>query len=71
MHVKVNLRDGRCRSCGGALVIVAADDATMTVECANDQCADSYDVEPDAFHDGAMVYYPAVLAAQMEANDED
>jgi hypothetical protein len=31
--MRVNPKDGRCRSCGGELTIIDADDATMTVEC--------------------------------------
>ena len=54
MHV--NMKDGTCRSCGGELEIVDADDATMTVECQG-ECGDSYQVEPDAFGDGCMTYY--------------
>ena len=51
----VDLKDGCCRSCGSALQIIDADDATMTVECV--ECADSYAVETDAFGDGCMTYY--------------
>jgi transcription elongation factor Elf1 len=58
--MRVNPKDGCCRSCGGTLVIVDADDATMQVEC--DECGEFYDVETDAFHDGAMFYYPEVMA---------
>lgn len=29
----VDLKDGACRTCGSALQIVDADDATMSVEC--------------------------------------
>lgn len=29
----VELSDGKCRTCGGQLKIIAADDATMDVEC--------------------------------------
>jgi hypothetical protein len=68
--MKVQPKDGRCRTCNGPLVIVAADDATMSVECEDPSCADAYDVEPDAFGDGAVVYYPAVIAAQLEGRDE-
>ena len=53
--MRVNPQDGRCRSCGGTLEVMDVDDATMTVECS--ECGDSYDVEPDAFGDGAMDYY--------------
>ena len=59
----VNLKDGACRSCGQTLKIVAADDATLTVECV--ECGDSYDVETDAFHDGGIDYYPRFLARQL------
>jgi hypothetical protein len=57
--MRVDLKDGQCRSCGGQLTIVEADDATMTVEC---ECGDSYAVEPDAFGDGCVTYYPGFLA---------
>lgn len=53
MHV--NPRDGVCRTC--------ADDATMTVECQNPECGDSYPVEPDALGDGCMIYYLDVLTS--------
>jgi hypothetical protein len=58
--MKVDLKDGVCRSCGGELEITAVDDATMGVEC--QECGDSYDVEPDAFGDGCMTYYVEFLA---------
>jgi hypothetical protein len=58
--MRVNPRDGRCRSCrNGHLVIIDADDATMTVEC--EDCGDVYLVEPDAFRDGGMTYYAEFL----------
>lgn len=31
--MRVDLKDGSCRTCGSQLAIVDADDATMTVEC--------------------------------------
>lgn len=65
--MKVNPRDGVCRSCRGTLQITEADDATMLVEC--DDCGDSYLVEPDAFGDGAIHYWPQVMARQ-ELGDE-
>lgn len=66
--VQVNPADGRCRTCGGTLTIIDADDATMTVEC---ECGDSYPVETDAFGDECMTYYPAVMARRMEGGDDD
>ena len=51
----VDLKDGSCRSCGGQLEILDADDATMSVVCL--ECDDTYLVEPDAFGDGCMRYY--------------
>ena len=54
--MKVEPQDGKCRTCGGTLEIIDTDDATMTVECSDPACADSYLVEPDAFGDGAMHY---------------
>jgi len=65
----VDMKDGRCRTCGSQLKIVDADDATMQVECS--ECGDFYDVETDAFGDGCMTYYPAVMARKMEDGDEE
>lgn len=56
----VELTDGRCRECGGQLQIEDADDATMTVICL--ECCESYPVEPDAFNDGAIHYWPRAMA---------
>ena len=67
--MRVDLKDGRCRTCGSQLNIVDADDATMTVECI--ECGDGYQVETDAFGDGCMTYYPAVMARIMEEGDDD
>ena len=66
--MRVNTRDGTCRSCGGELTIIDADDATMTVEC---ECGDSYLVETDAFGDGCMTYYVGFLAKRQESDDEE
>ena len=66
--MRVDLKDGRCRTCGSQLEITDADDATMTVECV--ECGDSYQVEPDAFGDGCMTYYVGVMAERMEDDDE-
>jgi len=63
----VELRDGACRTCGCALQIVDADDATMSVECI--ECGDSYLVEPDAFGDGCMTYYVGFMADHTEGGD--
>jgi len=57
--MQVNPKDGVCRSCGGAIEVVDADDPTMTAEC---ECGDTYQVEPDAFGDGCMQYYVPFLA---------
>jgi hypothetical protein len=63
----VDPADGTCRSCGGPLTIVDADDATMTVECSD--CDDSYLVEPDAFGDGCMKYLVEFVAERMAADE--
>jgi len=60
--MRVNQRDGACRECGGQLTIIAADDATMTVQCT--ECGEDYAVEPDAFGDGCMTYYVGFLGSQ-------
>jgi len=62
--MQVNALDGRCRNCDGILEIVGADDTTMSVECTD--CGDEYDVETDAFNDGCIKYWPAVLVEQMQ-----
>jgi transcription elongation factor Elf1 len=59
----VNLSDGQCRSCGGQLEIIDADDATLLVQCVN--CQDSYEVETDAFGDGCMHYYVSFMASRL------
>ena len=64
--ILVKPADGGCRVCQGQLGILDADDATMTVECQD--CGETYLVEPDAFGDGGIVYYPAILAAPLERN---
>ena len=55
----VKLQDGCCRSCGGQLEITGADDATMDVACT--ECDDGYTVEPDAFNDGGITYWPQAM----------
>jgi len=67
--MKVDPKDGKCRECGGQLHITDADDATMTVECA--ECLKSYLVETDAFNDGAMFYYPEVMAQLMRGGSDE
>lgn len=55
----VELEDGRCRSCEGQLEVTGADDATLDVECT--ECGDGYTVEPDAFNDGGIAYWPEAM----------
>jgi transcription elongation factor Elf1 len=62
--MRVNTKDGVCRSCGRELEVVDADDATMAVECT--ECGDSYQVETDAFSDGCMTYYVGFMAGREE-----
>jgi hypothetical protein len=68
--MRVNPRDGVCRSCGGELEIVDADDATMTVECQG-ECGETYMVESDAFADGCMTYCVGFLAQREESDYEE
>ncbi len=56
----VALEDGKCRTCGGQLQIVGADDIALDVECANESCLDAYRVETDAFNDGGITYVRCV-----------
>jgi hypothetical protein len=69
--MRVDPKDGRCRSCGGELEITDADDATMTVECLSPDCCDSYPVETDAFGDGCMTYYVGFMARRLEEGRDD
>lgn len=64
----VELQDGKCRECGGQLRIIAADDATLTVEC--QVCVERYDVHAAAFGDGGTHYWPAVMADRPGEGDE-
>lgn len=66
--MRIDPHDGRCRDCGGELEIIEADDATMTVQCLD--CGDSYLVEPDAYGDGAIHYYPQFLAERLARRRE-
>lgn len=68
--MRVDPRDGRCRDCGGQLEIVETDDATMTVECQNEECYACYAVEPDAFGDGCMIYFFGILAEKLAGGDD-
>jgi hypothetical protein len=61
--MRVELRDGCCRSCGGVLTIIDVDDVTMTVQCA---CGEIYLVEHDAFRDGGMHYLIEFLASSLK-----
>ena len=67
--MRVDPHDGRCRSCGGELEITDTDDATMTVECT--QCGDEYQVEPDAFGDGAQDYYVEAHCEQLRSQEPE
>ena len=66
--MRVEPSHGRCRTCRGMLDIVDADDATMTVECLS--CGDCYEVEPDAFGDGCMIYYFGIMAERLQSDDD-
>ena len=65
----VNPKDGRCRSCGGALEILDCDDVSLNVACL--ECGDNYVVETDALNDGGIHYYPAVMAEKLRGGDEE
>lgn len=58
--IGVNRNDGVCRECGGELLVIDGDDCSMVVECQT--CGDCYSVEPDAFGDGGIEYWPAIMA---------
>ena len=60
--MRVDFNDGVCRSCGGEIEVIEADDATMTVACV--ECSDTYLLEPDAPGDGCMDYYVPQMVEQ-------
>ncbi|MEZ6055454.1 MAG: hypothetical protein R3C01_01995 [Planctomycetaceae bacterium] len=60
--ILVNLEDGVCRSCGGQLAVVGANDCSIEVECQNEECSDCYPLEPDALNDGGIDYWPRAMA---------
>lgn len=60
----VERKDGRCRSCQGQLEVTGADDATLDVECT--ECGDGYTVEPDAFNNGGIKYWPEAMVESGE-----
>ena len=59
----VDLKDGHCRTCKGQLEIEDFDDCSMEVTCT--VCGDSYPVETDAFGDGCVTYYFALMAKRL------
>lgn len=65
--MKVNPKDGVCYRCRGALTVTDASEDSLTVEC---ECGETYEVEIDAFGDGAMFYWPMVMAAKIERGME-
>lgn len=69
MSIRVDMKDGRCRTCGSQLEITDADDATLLVTCI--ECDDSYELETDALGDGCMTYYPAIMAQKLERGESE
>ena len=57
--ILVSLADGACESCGGQLEVVGVSDATMEVECQG--YGEANTVEPDAFDDGGINYWPRAM----------
>lgn len=64
----VDLQDGRCRECGGQLEIEDVTDCTMEVVCL--ECGDAYSVETDAFGDGCVKYYFAIMAMRILGEED-
>lgn len=60
MPVLVNPKDKTCWQCQGQLNVVDADDCSLTVDCL--ECEETFQVETDALNDGAIVYWPRMMA---------
>ena len=58
--MKVDLRDGSCRECGGPLDIIDVDDVSIIVACT--ECSHIYPVEPDAF---GLDYWPQAITEKL------
>lgn len=69
--MKVDLKDGVCRTCGGQLEINDFDDVSLSVQCQAEECLDQYDVETDAFGDGCVTYYFALMAQRLSMEDRN
>jgi hypothetical protein len=67
--MRVDPRDGHCRQCGGHLIVTEADDDTLIACCLD--CKEQFVVEPDAFGDGGMTYWPAMMASRQEQDDKE
>ena len=65
----VDLKDGRCRTCGSQLEIIDVDDISLHVECI--ECADFYQVESDAFGDGCMTYWLGMMTENAEGGEDE
>lgn len=65
--MRVDLKDGECRQCGGPLDVIDADDISLTVACSG--CGDTYQVETDALNDGGVFYWPHVITELLKGED--
>jgi hypothetical protein len=65
----VDTEDGVCRSCGGQLEIMDFTDASLEVTCT--ECADSYEVETDAFGDGCVKYYFTLMTERILGKEDE
>ena len=65
----VDLEDGKCRSCSGQLEILDVDDCSLSVTCT--ECADSYELEPDALGDACMTYFYPLRIKQLLGEEEE
>lgn len=58
--ISIRPTDGVCSECGGALVVTDADDISLLVEC--EECGEVRTMETDAYGDGGIEYWPAIMA---------
>ena len=58
--ISIRPTDGVCSECGGSLIVTDANEYSMLVEC--ESCGEVRTMETDAYGDGGIEYWPAIMA---------